>query len=115
MPSSIRDRREADITALRRGVTRTLDPARGSSSACAPSLSSSSSKGNRGHDLRRRSVTVGIMPAGASSSGPPNDARFTVVVGSGFRIFLLRPGMRQIKKIYWAAAADRYVLSFGSA
>jgi hypothetical protein len=90
--SSIKDRREADTTALLRRVStfvrpvRTLDPARGSSSACAPSLSSSSSIGNRsGRDLRRRSVTMGI----SSSCEPPDDARFICVgTGSGLRIFL---------------------------
>ena len=102
--SSIKDRREALTTALRRRVStfarpvRTLDPARGSSSACAPSLSSSSSTGNRGRDLRRRGVTMGISASvgrGLSSDGawePPDDDRFTCVVGtftgSGLRIFL---------------------------
>ena len=66
--SSIDDRLEALLTtALRRRVVpvstvtktvRTLDPARGSSTTCAPSISSSSSTGNRGLDLRRRSVTT---------------------------------------------------------
>ena len=54
--------------ALRRRVSmflkrpRTPDPERGSSSGCAPSLSSST--GSVGRDSRRRSVTVGFMSEG---------------------------------------------------
>ena len=64
--SSIRDRREAVTVALRRDVStfprpaRTLDPAKGSSSesACAPSLSSSSSEKPRPRHDRGDVVVV---------------------------------------------------------
>jgi hypothetical protein len=94
-PSSslIKDRLEAETTPLLRRVStfarlvvRTLDPVRGSSSACAPSLSSSSSTGNRsGRDLRRRSVTMGI-----SSSCEHSDHTCFICMGtgSGLCIFL---------------------------
>jgi hypothetical protein len=59
--------RGADPTALlprmstfTRPIVRALDPVRGPSSTCAPSLSSLSSTGNRGRDVRRRSVTMAI-------------------------------------------------------
>jgi hypothetical protein len=82
-------RRRVPVSTFARLVVRTLDPARGSSSACAPSLSPSSSTGNHGRNLRRRSVTMGIL----SSCEPPNDARFTCVgTGSGLPIFLCEGG-----------------------
>lgn len=92
--SSIKDRLETLTTALLRSVStfarpvaHTLDPARGSSYACAPSLSLSSSTGNRARDLGRRSETVGM----ALSCEAPDDARFfcvsTAVTGSGPHIF----------------------------
>jgi hypothetical protein len=80
-----------------------LDPARGSSSACAPSLFSSSSTGNRGRDLRRRSVTMVISASGPLTPGrsapPPHVDRFTCVTGSSLRIFL------------WKRASDTRIVS----
>jgi hypothetical protein len=115
--SSIRDRREAATTALRRRVSmfarlaRTLDPARGSSSACAPSLSSSSSIGNRGRDLRRRSVTMGIrvLSVPLSSGGPP-----TTPVSPRHGIGFAHLSVRQIGQIRGLGAWDtRVELWFG--
>jgi hypothetical protein len=96
--SSISDRRDDETTELRRRIStlakpaRTLDPGSGSSSAWAPSLSSSSSTGNRGRDLRRRSVIVGVSSndeRGLSTGGSCDDSCFIGAgKGSGFRIFL---------------------------
>jgi hypothetical protein len=98
--SSIRDRRDVETTALRRRIStfdmpaRTLVPASGSSSAWAPSLSSSSSTGGRGRDLRRRSVTVVVSSREVRGFSPddgrePEGVRFNKGgARSGLRIFL---------------------------
>ena len=73
-------RRLAPVSTFTKPVD-TLDHARGSSSACAPSLSSSSSTGNRGRDLRLCSVTA--LGISSSCEKPPDDVCFTTcVVGS---------------------------------
>jgi hypothetical protein len=79
---SIKDRREVDTTrfsaaVFRRslGQVRTLDPARGSSSACAPSLVVVVMQVTAADAIYvSRSVTMGI----SSSSEPPDDAHFTL-------------------------------------
>ena len=90
--SSIRERREVVVTttALRHCVStfampvRTLDPASVSSSACAPSPSSSSSTGSCRRDLRCRSVTMGTPASAAALRKPPDQDHFTCITGSGF-------------------------------
>ena len=72
------------------GPVRTLDLARGSSSA-SPSLSSLSSTGSRGRDLRRRFMNMGTSASAAVAAAwrkLPNDDRFTRITGSGLHIFL---------------------------
>jgi hypothetical protein len=73
----------------------TPDPARGTTSACTPSLSPSSSTGNRRRDLRQRSVTMGIHRLGAL----PDDVRIMCGHGRhwiGFAHLSVRGGMRQM-------------------